>query len=85
MTTTPDVMQHTTQFLTNNIQILPCPSMSPDLNPIKLIRDKLDRRVRGGVNASANVRELFQELQQEWVAILGQVIHHLIQSVPTRC
>ena len=58
--------------------------MSPDLNPIERIRDKLDRHVQGRVNAPANVTELFQAHQQEWVAIAAQVIHNLTQSMPRR-
>ena len=37
------------------------------------------------MNAPADVRELFQAIQQEWVAIKEQVIYNLIQSIPERC
>ena len=59
--------------------------MSPDLNQNKQTWNKLERRVRGRMNAPANVRELSQALQQERVAIPAQVIHNLIQSTPERC
>ena len=55
------------------------------LNPIEHIWDEWDSRVRGRVNAPANVRELFQALQQAWVAIQARVIHNLKQSMPYKC
>ena len=66
-TTTPDPMQHATVLRENNVQILPWPSMSPDLNPIEHVWDELDRRIGGRENAPADVRELFhfQALKQE--------------------
>ena len=59
--------------------------MSPDLNPIEGIWEELDRGDGGRLNAPANVRQLFQALQGEWVAISVQVIRNLIQSMPGRC
>ena len=54
---TPHTANLTTQFLANNnVQILPRPFMSPDLNPVEHVRDELDRRVQGRANAPANVR-----------------------------
>ena len=62
---------------------LPCAQIS--LDPVEYTWDELDRRVWGRVNTPVNVLELFQALQQEWVAIPVQVIHNLIQSMPKRC
>ena len=76
----PQVARLTTQFLANNVQTLPWPSLSPDLNPIEHTGEELDRRARGRVNASAKVRELFQE----WVALPAQVIDNLFLSMPER-
>ena len=59
---------------------LPYPQIN--VNPIEHIWDELDRRVEGRVNARASVRELFQSLQQECVAIPAQMIHNLLQSMP---
>ena len=87
-TTTPDPTQHviTTQFLAkNNVPMLAWPSMFPDLNPDKNTWNELGRCVRGRGNAPTNVRELFQRLKKEWLAIPAQVIHNLIQSMPMRC
>lgn len=82
----PHTARLTTQFLAaNNVNGLPWPSMSPDLNPIEHMWDVLDRRVRERVNAPANMRELFQALQQEWATIPAQTVRNLIQSMPRRC
>ena len=78
--------RHTKQFLANNnVQMLPWPSMSPHLNTNKHTWNQVERRVQGSVNTPANVRELFQALKHEWMAIPAQVIHNLIQSMPKRC
>ena len=76
---------HTTQFLTNNnVQTLPWPPMSPDLNPFEHISNRLDRRGLCRVNTPANMYELFKAPQQEWVAILAHVIRNLTQSMQRR-
>ena len=36
------------------------------------------------MNAPANMRRWFQAPQQKWVAIPGQVMYNLIQSMPNR-
>ena len=56
--------------------------MSPDSKPNKHAWNELGKRVRGRVNAPANVHELFQALKQEWVAIPAQMIYNLIRSMP---
>ena len=71
----PHAARETTQLLTNNnVQNSPLASMSQVLNPNKHTWNKLERRVRGRMDAPANVRDSFQALKQEWVAIPGQVI-----------
>jgi transposase len=44
----------------------PCPSKSPDLNPIEHLWDDLDRRVRSRQSAPQTLQELQQALEQEW-------------------
>ena len=82
----PHAARHTTQFLANiNVQILPWPSMSPDLNPNTHTWNELAKRAPGRVNAPANSCELFQTLKHEWVAIPAKAIYNPIQSMPERC
>ena len=71
--------RYTTLFVAYNIvQILLClPSPWISLHPIEHIWDELDRRVRGRMNALANV--------QKWVAIPVRVISNRIQFRPKRC
>lgn len=75
----------TAVFTANNINTLPWPSLSPDLNPIEHIWDELDRRLRARANAPATPNELFRALQEEWEAIPQQTIRDFIASMPRRC
>ena len=46
------------QFLNrNNVNVLPCPAVSPDMNPIKHISNYLGRKVRARGNV-LNLRDL---------------------------
>ena len=81
----PYTARHTTQFLTNNnVQILPWPSLSLDLNPDKHME-------RAGETCS---RQSECPCKCAWVvsgnhaglvAIPKQVIQSLFQSMPERC
>ena len=62
----PHVARVTTQFLKqNNVNVMPWPAVSPDLNPIEHIWDQLGRRTRAN-HQSDDVRDLTRALQQEW-------------------
>ena len=77
-TTMPDPVHHAASHSsspTTTSKILSWSSTSPDLNLNKHTWNELETRVRGRVNAPENVRELFQALKQEWVAIPAQVIY----------
>ena len=87
-TTEPDLMQHATPHGSSpstTSKIFRWPSMSPDLNPNKHIWNESERCAQGRVNAPANLRELFQALEQERLAISAPVIYNLIQSMAQRC
>ena len=54
------------QFLNrNNVNVLPWPAVSPDMNPIEHIWDYLGRKVRARGNVH-NLRDLENALIQEW-------------------
>ncbi|XP_052806261.1 putative nuclease HARBI1 [Mya arenaria] len=62
----PHVDRVTTQFLQqNNVNVMPWPAVSPDLNPIEHIWDQLGRKARANHQID-NVRDLTRALQQEW-------------------
>ena len=62
----PHVARICRHFLNrNNVNILPWPVMSPDMNPIEHIWDYLGRKVRATGNEH-NLRDLESALIQEW-------------------
>jgi transposase len=69
----------------NNIIVLPWPSKSPDLNPIKHLWDHLDKRVHQRQPAPQTLDQLCQILEQEWRTIPINNIRELIESMPRRC
>lgn len=82
----PHTARHTRDFLQNhNINVLPWPSRSPDLNPIEHLWDALDRRVRRRNPQPQTLQQLAQALQAEWAAIGQHEILRLIRSMPRRC
>ena len=76
----------TTAFLNaNNVNVLPWPAKSPDMNPIEHLWDMLDRRVRKRRHQPRNVRELQNALVDEWNNIPRQEIQKLTRSMSRRC
>ncbi|GFV76780.1 transposable element Tcb2 transposase [Trichonephila clavipes] len=58
---------------------------SPDLNPIKHVRDFLGRRLAARTLPPVTIRELRLALQDEWAAMPQQLIDTLILSMGRRC
>ena len=82
----PHTARLTTVFLRHhNINVLPWPSRSPDLNPIEHLWDELDRRLRRRQPQPQTLPQLAAALQAEWTAIPQDVIRHLIASMGRRC
>lgn len=82
----PHTARVTMAFLQNeNINVLPWPSKSPDLNPIEHLWDDLDKRIRQRNVQPQTLQQLARALQEEWATIPQARIQRLIQSMPRRC
>ena len=64
----------TSNFLAqNNVNVLPWPALSPEMNPIEHIWDELGRRARISHQIN-NVQNLTRALQLEWQALPNVLI-----------
>ena len=80
----PHVARICRQFLyRNNVNVLPWPAVSPDMNPIEHIWDYLGRKVPARGNAH-NLRDLENALIQEWNNIPNVVIRRYVRSMRGR-
>ena len=80
----PHVARICRQFLNrNNVNVLPWPAVSPDMNLIEHIWDYLGRKVRARGNVH-NLRDLENALIQEWNDIPNVVIRRYVGSMPGR-
>ena len=80
----PHVARICRQFLNrNNVNVLPWPALSPDMNPIEHIWDSLGRKVRAKENVR-NLRDLENALIQEWNNNLNVVIRRYVRSMRGR-
>ncbi|GFV85184.1 transposable element Tcb2 transposase [Trichonephila clavipes] len=68
-----------------DIERMDWPARSPDLNPIEHVWDFLGRRLAARTLPPVTIRELRLALQDEWAAILQQLIDTLILSMGRRC
>ena len=80
----PHVARMCQQFLNrNNVNVLPWPAVSPDMNPIEHIRDYFGRKVRARGNVH-NLRDLENALIQEWNNFPNVVIRRYVTSMRGR-
>ncbi|GAB1860734.1 SFRICE 017567 [Camponotus japonicus] len=56
------------------------PPQSPDLNPIELLWEELDRKIRTTCPSSA--AEMWQQLQHAWTSLQQNIINKLIERMP---
>lgn len=71
------------QYRRRKLYIMSWPPQSPDLNPIELLWDHLDREVRKTCPTSQ--RDLWEKLQATWVEIGGQTLRKLLHRMPKLC
>lgn len=76
----------TQQFLqANNINTLPWPALSPDLNPIEHLWDEIQRRLNQVRPRPATAAQLGQAIVQVWTNIPAARINRLVLSMYRRC
>ena len=63
----------------NKINVLPWASISPDMNPIEHLWDKLDRRIRK--HPPTSTTDLQKLLLEEWNGIGKDVTEKLVDSM----
>lgn len=68
----------------NDIETLPWPAQSPDMNPIENLWDELERQVRARKPLPKNREELWSVLQEEWGKIEIHKLQNLVNSMPNR-
>ncbi|GBC25345.2 IS630 family transposase [Rhizophagus irregularis DAOM 181602=DAOM 197198] len=68
----------------NEVNSLPWPAQSPDLNPIEHLWDELERQVRAHKPLPKNRENLWEILQEEWSNIEADKYQNLISSMPRR-
>ena len=59
------------------------PPQSPDLNPIELLWEELDRKVRE--TQPSSLENLWNILQEQWNAIQPETLRKLINRMPKIC
>ena len=68
----------------HNLQVLPWPSCSPDLNPIENVWRDVKRRVASHEEKPANLDELFSQTLREWNMTSPDYIRALYNSMHRR-
>lgn len=67
------------------LEIMSWPPQSPDLSPIELAWDELDRKVRESFPLPKNKRELFQSLTNAWEGLPSTFFEKLLKRMPRIC
>jgi hypothetical protein len=75
----------TKSYLTGaDIETLPWPSQSPDLNPIENIWNYLKVQIGSQERRPSSIHELWQVVLQEWEKVPLDLIKSLYESMPRR-
>ena len=68
----------------NNIPVMDWPAQSPDLNPIELLWDVLERRLRARPHRPSSIPLLNAAHREGWAAIPQETFQHLVERMPAR-
>lgn len=68
-----------------NIDVMPWPARSPDLNPIENLWGVLSRRVYANGRQFSSISELRAAIQAEWDRIDQNLLNSLVNSMSFRC
>lgn len=81
----PHTARASQQFLhEHNVEVLPWPPVSPDLNPIEHVWDMLGKRIRRRNVQPRSLNQLRNALLEEWENIPQNAINALVTSMPRR-
>jgi transposase len=71
-------------FKNNNIEVLPWPAQSPDLNPMEHLWWYLKRQLASYETEPISMHQLWERVEVEWDKIPAQVCIDLVESMPSR-
>ena len=71
-------------FQNNNIEVLPWPAQSPDLNPIEHLWQHLKQQLAAYETEPISIHQLWERIEAEWDKISPQVCMGLVESMPRR-
>lgn len=65
------------------LKIMDWPPQSPDVNPIELLWDEMDRQVRETTITSE--KSMFENLKRVWDSLRATTLHKLVERMPKIC
>jgi Transposase and inactivated derivatives len=72
------------ELIKENINILPWPARSPDLNPIENLWFMIENNLRKRRPFPTNLAQLEKMIRDEWGALPLKFLRHLVDSLPRR-
>ena len=82
----PHVVRVVRDYLTQqNVDLLPCPAVSPDFSPIEQVWDEMERRFRHLPNQPVTLAEMGPALIRIWNNIPQAFFNNLVRSMRRRC
>lgn len=81
----PHTANRVREFLQDrNVDVLPHPARSPDMNPIEHVWDYLKRMIRDREVRPATLRDLRTSVGEEWDRMPQDYVNNLIRGMPRR-